>query len=63
VEGRVSGVVDIPNAAVSIYLPTEIFKRNVFPTEVPARTRSDAQTPRAPGEPDIQETHVHWGEA
>ncbi len=60
-EGRVSGVVDIPNACVSIYLPTEIFKRTIFPTEVPARTRSEAQTPSAPGEPQIQETQVHWG--
>jgi len=61
VEGRVSGVVDIPNACVSLYLPTEIFKRNIFPTEVPARTRSDAQLPHAPGEPDINETNVQWG--
>ena len=61
VEGRVAGVVDIPNAAVSIYIPTEIFKRNILPTEVPARTRSDAQLPHAPGEPDINETNVQWG--
>jgi formamidase len=61
IEGRVAGVVDIPNAAVSIYIPTEIFKRNILPTEVPARTRSDAQLPRSPGEPDINETHVQWG--
>ena len=50
-----------PNACVSIYLPTEIFKRTIFPTEVPARTRSEAQTPSAPGEPQIQETRVQWG--
>lgn len=37
IEGRVSGVVDLPNACVSLYLPTEIFKRNVMPTEVPTR--------------------------
>jgi formamidase len=61
IEGRVAGVVDIPNAAVSIYIPTEIFKRNILPTEVPARTRSDAQLPHSPGEPDINETHVQWG--
>ena len=61
IEGRVAGVVDIPNAAVSIYIPTEIFKRNILPTEVPARTRSEAQLPHSPGEPDIQETHVQWG--
>ena len=61
IEGRVAGVVDIPNAAVSIYIPTEIFKRNILPTEVPARTRNEAQLPHAPGEPDINETHVQWG--
>ena len=61
IEGRVAGVVDIPNACVSIYLPTEIFKRNIFPTEVPARTRSEAQLPHAPGEPRIQTTQVQWG--
>jgi len=58
IEGRVAGVVDIPNAAVSIYIPTEIFKRNILPTEVPARTRSDAQLPHSPGEPNINETRV-----
>jgi len=32
VEGRVSGIVDIPNACCSLYLPTEIFERNVLPS-------------------------------
>ena len=31
VEGRVSGVVDIPNACVSIYIPTEIFDFDIRP--------------------------------
>ena len=31
VEGRVSGIVDIPNACCSLYLPTEIFQREVEP--------------------------------
>lgn len=31
IEGRVSGVVDIPNACCTIYLPTEIFQRDVEP--------------------------------
>lgn len=31
VEGRVSGIVDIPNACCSLYLPTEIFQRDVEP--------------------------------
>ncbi len=31
VEGRISGIVDYPNACCSIYLPTEIFERNVMP--------------------------------
>jgi len=33
VEGRISGIVDIPNACCSLYLPTEIFQRNVLPSE------------------------------
>jgi formamidase len=32
VEGRVSGIVDIPNACCTIYLPTEIFTRDIKPT-------------------------------
>ncbi len=32
VEGRISGIVDIPNACCTIYLPTEIFTRNIKPT-------------------------------
>ncbi|CAA9466000.1 MAG: hypothetical protein AVDCRST_MAG12-311, partial [uncultured Rubrobacteraceae bacterium] len=54
-------VVDIPNACVSIYLPTDIFKRPIHPQGVPARTRTEARTPHAPGEPQIQETQVRWG--
>ncbi len=30
-EGRISGIVDIPNACCTIYLPTEIFQRDVLP--------------------------------
>ncbi len=30
-EGRISGIVDIPNACCTLYLPTEIFERNVSP--------------------------------
>jgi formamidase len=32
-EGRISGIVDIPNACCTLYLPTEIFERVVLPTE------------------------------
>jgi formamidase len=32
IEGRVSGVVDIPNACCSLYLPTEIFDFQVKPS-------------------------------
>ncbi|TDB89238.1 acetamidase/formamidase family protein [Actinomadura sp. KC216] len=32
IEGRVSGVVDIPNACCSLYLPTEIFDFDIRPT-------------------------------
>jgi formamidase len=31
VEGRVSGVVDIPNACVSLYIPTSIFEFDIRP--------------------------------
>jgi formamidase len=33
VEGRISGVVDIPNACCSLYVPTEIFDFDVRPTK------------------------------
>ena len=33
IEGRVSGVVDIPNACCSLYLPTEIFDFDVRPNK------------------------------
>jgi formamidase len=31
VEGRISGIVDVPNACCTIYLPTEIFEQNILP--------------------------------
>jgi formamidase len=31
VEGRVSGIVDIPNACCTVAIPTEIFDRNILP--------------------------------
>jgi formamidase len=33
IEGRISGVVDIPNACCSLYVPTEIFDFDVKPTK------------------------------
>ena len=33
IEGRISGVVDIPNACCSLYLPTEIFDFDVKPNK------------------------------
>jgi formamidase len=32
VEGRISGIVDIPNACCTLYLPSEIFERNILPS-------------------------------
>ena len=32
IEGRISGIVDIPNACCSLYLPTGIFDFDVRPT-------------------------------
>jgi formamidase len=40
VEGRISGIVDIPNACCTIYLPTEIFQRNILPEEPPTAPTS-----------------------
>jgi formamidase len=31
VEGRISGIVDIPNACATLYLPTEIFNFDILP--------------------------------
>ena len=33
IEGRISGIVDIPNACCSLYLPTEIFDFDIRPTK------------------------------
>ena len=41
IEGRISGVVDIPNACCSLYLPTAIFDIDIRPT-------ADGPTPRGP---------------
>jgi formamidase len=38
IEGRISGIVDIPNVCCSLYIPTEIFGRPIFPQDVPTRT-------------------------
>jgi formamidase len=38
IEGRISGIVDIPNVCCSLYIPTEIFERPIFPQDVPTRT-------------------------
>ena len=44
VEGRISGIVDIPNACCSIYLPTEIFQRDILPAEPTAGHRAQLAT-------------------
>ncbi len=31
-EGRISGIVDIPNACATLYLPTEIFDFDINPS-------------------------------
>lgn len=38
IEGRISGVVDIPNACCSLYLPTEIFDFDIRPGNTPVKT-------------------------
>ena len=37
VEGRISGIVDIPNVCCTLYIPTEIFERDIRPADVPTR--------------------------
>ncbi|MEY2933249.1 MAG: formamidase [Pseudomonadota bacterium] len=37
VEGRISGIVDIPNACATLALPTDIFKFDIRPNGVPPR--------------------------
>ena len=44
VEGRISGIVDIPNCCCTLYVPTDIFERNIYPDEIPRWS---------PGEGDI----------
>ncbi len=48
VEGRVSGVVDIPNACVSLYIPTAIFNFNNHPNATgPSKKVSGGNLARA----------------
>jgi formamidase len=46
IEGRISGIVDIPNACCSLYLPTEIFDFDVRPVK-DGPTRGDRGTAAA----------------
>jgi formamidase len=49
VEGRLSGVVDIPNACSTIYIPTAIFDFDVRPsaTGTPHQVRQGLPVPKA----------------
>jgi len=49
VEGRISGIVDIPNACATLYLPTEIFSFNILPT-------AEGPTPGVTGKIDLART-------
>jgi formamidase len=46
IEGRISGIVDIPNACCSLYLPTEIFDFDIRPVK-DGPTRGDRGTAAA----------------
>jgi formamidase len=35
VEGMISGIVYIPNCCCTLYVPTDIFERNIYPDEIP----------------------------
>ncbi len=41
VEGRISGIVDIPNACATLYIPTEIFEFNIMPDSAGPRVLVD----------------------
>ncbi|MBX6768213.1 MAG: acetamidase/formamidase family protein, partial [Actinomadura rubrobrunea] len=43
IEGRISGIVDIPNACCTLYLPTAIFEFDVRPTADGPRTADRRQ--------------------
>jgi formamidase len=43
IEGRISGIVDIPNACASLYLPTAIFDFDIRPTAEGPRTADRGQ--------------------
>ncbi|WP_433445468.1 acetamidase/formamidase family protein [Nonomuraea sp. CA-141351] len=48
IEGRMSGVVDIPNSCATVYLPTAIFDFDVRPSASgPARVPQGTSTPHA----------------
>ena len=42
VEGRISGIVDVPNACCTIYLPTEIFEHSIEPFSTTVSKKSQA---------------------
>ncbi len=46
VEGRISGIVDIPNACCTVYLPTEIFQRDVEPMRYSVSRQTQVATAR-----------------
>ncbi len=46
IEGRLSGVVDIPNACATVYIPTAIFDFDVRPSAA-----GPVQVQRGPGVP------------
>ncbi|MEU6205230.1 formamidase [Micromonospora musae] len=48
IEGRFSGVVDIPNSCATVYLPTEIFDVDVRPSAAgPTRVAQGAKAPKS----------------
>ncbi|MEV6371202.1 acetamidase/formamidase family protein [Micromonospora sp. WP24] len=48
IEGRFSGVVDIPNSCATVYLPTEIFDVDVRPSAAgPTRVTQGAKAPKS----------------
>jgi acetamidase/formamidase len=47
VEGRISGIVDIPNACTTVYLPTEIFDVDIRPGAEGPQTVERGQAPGA----------------
>jgi formamidase len=47
IEGRFSGVVDIPNSCATVYIPTRIFDFDISPNGAPHQVAQGVSVPRS----------------